>query len=172
MKYLNESNLQKQKVSIWPKTSFVEVKRKDIFHFHQGLYWTTYSPFVPLPSAIFHATSYFHLPKTFWFWAKKCSRCLLQSSRELKIFALREFCKNQNKLISKGAMSSEYGSWIRTSQLNFKSFFLVIKETCGFALSTWRFMHFQLSNSRHCSPSANWKQYLWELIVWFSRRSS
>ena len=30
------------------------------------------------------------------FWAKNCSWCLLHSSRELKIFPLREFCQNCN----------------------------------------------------------------------------
>ena len=32
------------------------------------------------------------------FWAKNSSRCLLQSSKELKYFPLREFCKDLMKL--------------------------------------------------------------------------
>ena len=37
-----------------------------------------------------------------------------QSSRELKFFPLRNFCKGENKWKSKGAMSGEYGGWFRT----------------------------------------------------------
>ena len=51
----------------WPKSSFgFKVKVKDTFHFHQELSWTTYSPFCSTTSAIFQATSQFHLPKTFY----------------------------------------------------------------------------------------------------------
>ena len=35
----------------------------------------------------------------------------------IEIFPLREFCKDQNKWTSKGAMSGEYGRWIRTYQV-------------------------------------------------------
>ena len=41
------------------------------------------------------------------FWAKNCSRCLLQSSRDLKFFPLR-ILEDQNKCITKGAMSGEH----------------------------------------------------------------
>ncbi|XP_057395579.1 dihydropyrimidinase-like isoform X2 [Balaenoptera acutorostrata] len=40
---------------------------------------------------------------------KNCSRCLLQSSRELEFFPLREFCKDRNKWKSEDATSGEYG---------------------------------------------------------------
>ena len=33
------------------------------------------------------------------------TRCLLQFSRELNFFSLREFCKDQKEWMSKGAMS-------------------------------------------------------------------
>ena len=54
---------------------------------------------------------------------------------------------------------------------------LVIKETCGFALSWWRIICFLLTNSRCFSLSSafswsNWKQYLFELNIWFPGRSS
>ena len=70
--------------------------------------------------------------KTFLsFWAKNCSRYVLQSSRELNFFfPLRKFCKDQGKWKPAGAMSGEYGVWIRTSQPNCNGFFLIIKEAC------------------------------------------
>ena len=36
---------------------FLSKNKRHIFHFYQELYCTTYSPFFPLPSAIFQATS-------------------------------------------------------------------------------------------------------------------
>ena len=68
------------------------------------------------------------LPKLLSLWAKNCSQCLLQSSRELKFFPLREFCKGKNKVKHEDAMSGEYSGWIRTSQSSYNSFYLVIKE--------------------------------------------
>ena len=86
-------------------------------------------------------------PKLLSFWAKNCSRYLLQSSRELKFFPLREFCKDQNKWTSDGAVSGKYSRWIRTSQSSCNSFCLVIKEACGLALFWWKSMCFLLTNS-------------------------
>ena len=47
-------------------------------------------------------------PKTWDCQIQKKERCF-------KIFLKREFCKDQNKWNSKGAMSGKYGGWIRTS---------------------------------------------------------
>ena len=103
-------------------------------------------------------------------------RYLFQSSKELKFFPLREFCKGQNKWKSEGATSGEYGRRVRNSQPSCKSFCLVIKETCSLMLSWWKIMSFLLTNSGCFSSSAfslsNWEQYLLELIIWLSRRSS
>ena len=91
--------------------------------------------------------------------------------------SLREFCKDRNKWKSEGAMSGEYGGWIRTSQPSCNSFCLVIKETCSLALTWWKIMCFLLTNSGRFSMSAafswsTWEQYLLEWIAWFSGRSS
>ena len=72
-------------------------------------------------------------------------------------------------------MPGEYVGWIRTSQTSCNSICLVIKETCGLALSWWKITCFLLTNSGCFSLSAafswsNWEQYLLELIVWFSGR--
>ena len=151
----------------------INENKRHLFHFHQELYWTTYSSFCSI--------TFCHFPGNFiisssqnilYFWVKNCFRCLLQSSKELKFFPLGEFCKDQNKWTSKGAMSGEYGRWIRTYQPSCNnSFCLVIKETCGLALSWGRIMRFLLTNSGCFSSSAafswsNWEKYL-ELTVWF-----
>ena len=156
---------------------FLRKNKRHIFHSHQELYWTTYSPFCS--TTFCHFSGNFIIPSSqnfLSFWAKNCSRCLLQYSRELKFFPLREFCKDQNKWKSEGAMSGEYSGWIRTSQPSCNSFCLVIKETCGLVLSWWKSMRFLLTNSGRFSLSAfswsNWEQFLLELIVWFSGRSS
>ena len=82
------------------------------------------------------------LPKLLYFGAKSCSRCLLQSSRELEFFPLRGLHKDWNKLRSEGAISREYVRWIRTSKPCYNSFCLVFKETCSFPLSWWNIMGF------------------------------
>ena len=89
------------------------------------------------------------LPKLLSLWAKNCSQCLLQSSRELKFFPLREFCKGKNKVKHEDAMSGEYSGWIRTSQPSCNDFCLIIRETCGLALSWWKIMCFLFNNSWH-----------------------
>ena len=155
------------------------VSRHFFFHCHQELYWTMYSPFCStvfwLLLGSFIILSSQNLP----FWAKNCSRCLLQYSRELNFFPLWEFCKGQNKWNSEGTISSEYGRWIRTSQPSCNSFCLVIKETYGLAVSWWKIIRFLLTNSRHLLSSAafswsNWRALgaLLELIVWFSGKIS
>ena len=156
---------------------FLSKNKRHIFHFNQELYWTTYSPFCS--TTFCHFSGNFIIPSSqniLSFWAKNCSRCLLQSSREWKYFPLREFCKDRNQWKSEGAMSGECRGWIRTSKPSCNSFCLVIKETCDLASSWWKIMHFLLTNSGHFSLSAafiwsSWEQYLLELIVWFSGRS-
>ena len=66
--------------------------KRHSFHFHQELYWTTYSPF--WSTTFCHFSGNFIIPSSqnfLSFWAKNWSRYLLQSSRELKFFPLREF---------------------------------------------------------------------------------
>ena len=147
---------------------FLSKNKRHIFHFHQELYWTTYSPFCS--TTFWHFSGNFIIPSSQNFsslWAKNYSRCLLQSSRELKFFPLREFCKDRNKWKSKDSMSGEYSRWIRSSQPICNSFCLVIQETCGLVLSWWRIMCFLLTNSGCFSSSAafswsNWEHYLLE----------
>ena len=130
--------------------------------------------FVLLLSAIFSGSFItLYSQSILSFWAKNCSMCVLESSRELKFLPLRELCKDWNKWKSKGAMSSEYSRWIRTSQPRCKSLCLVTKETCSLALPWGKIMCFLLTNSGHFSSSAAfswsyWEQYLSELINWFS----
>ena len=112
--------------------------KRHIFLFHQELYWM-YSPFCS--TTFCHVSGNFIIPSSqncfLSFWAKNCSRCLLQSSRELKFFPLTEFGKDWNKWKSKSAMSGKYSGWIRTSQPSYDSFRLVIEEACSTVLS-WR----------------------------------
>ena len=116
-----------QKGENLPKSSFDFLTKRCIFYMAQEFYWTTYSPFC--------STIFCHIPgnviipfsKNFLSsWAKNCSRYLLQSSRELIFFPVRESCKDQNKWKFKGTMFCEYGGWIRNSQTSPNSFFLVI----------------------------------------------
>ena len=79
---------------------FLSKTTRQIFHFHQELYWTIYSPF--WSTTFCHFLGNFIIlifPKLFIFLKKNCSRFLLQSSNELNyIFPLREFCKDQNNV--------------------------------------------------------------------------
>ena len=158
----------------WPKTSSGFKVKRHIFHFHQQLNWTTDSPFCS--TTFCHFSGNFIIPSYQNFlslWPKNCSRCLLQSSRGLKFFPLREFCKDQNKWKSEGATSGEYCGWIRTSQPSCNRFCLVVRET----RSLVEVMRFLLTDSGRFSLSAafswsHWEYYLLELIVWFFGRSS
>ena len=96
---------------------FLHKNKRHIFHFCQEFYWTTYSPFCSTTFCRFSGNFIIPCSQNFLsFWAKDCSRCLLQFSRELKFFSLWEFCKDRNKWKSEGAVSGEYGAWMRTSQ--------------------------------------------------------
>ena len=131
-----------------PKKFFQFLSKRHIFHFHQELCWRTYSKFCSTIS--YHFSGNLIIPSSqnfISFWAKNDFRCLLQSSWELNLFPLREFCKKQNKQKPEGAVSGEYGSWVRTSKLSCNSFCLVIKETWGLTLSWWKIIHFLLNNS-------------------------
>ena len=67
--------------------------------------WTTYSLFCSITFC--HLPGNFIIPSSQNFlssWTENYSKCLLQSSRELEFFPLNEFCKDQNKWKSKGAM--------------------------------------------------------------------
>ena len=97
----------------------------------------------------------------------------------VKCFPLREFCKNQINRNPKiqCLVNTVVESDMTVSQSRCDSFIPVIKEKCGLSPSWWKIMHFQLPNSGYFSLSAafswsNWEQYLLELIVWFSGKSS
>ena len=116
-------------------------------------------------------------PKLFIFLSKKLFQVFLTIFQGIENFPLREFWKDWNKWKSEDAVSGEYHGWIRPSQPSCNSFCLVIKEICSLALSWWKTMCFLLTNTRFFSLSAafswsNGEQYLLELIVLFSRRSS
>ena len=88
---------------------FLRKNKRRISNFHQELYWTMYSSFCS--TTFCHFSGNFKIPSSqnfLSFQSKNCSRYLLQSPRELKFFLLREFCKDQNKWKSEGAMSGEY----------------------------------------------------------------
>ena len=111
---------------------FLSKNKRHIFHFHQELYRTMYSHFCS--TTFCHFSGNFIIPSSqnfLSFWQKNCSRCLLQSSRELKFFPLRESCKDRNKWKSEGAVSGEYGGWIRISQPSCNSFCLVLRYLDG-----------------------------------------
>ena len=104
------------------------------------------------------------------FWAKNCSSIFYSLLGDWIFSPLREFCKDQNKWKSEGAMSGEYGGWIRTSQPpSCNSFCLVVRETCSLTLSWWKIMYYLLTNAECFSSSVtfswpNWEQHLLELI--------
>ena len=129
---MNNTGLSKK--FLW--CSSINKNKRHIFLFHREPYWM-YSPFCS--TTFCHVSGNFIIPSSqnffLTFWAKNCSRCLLQSSRELKFFPLIEFGKDWNKWKSKSAMSGEHSGWIRTSQPSYDSFHLVIKETCSIATS-------------------------------------
>ena len=108
---------------------FLSKNKRHIFSFSQRIYWTMYSPFC---STVFcHFSENFKIPSSqnvLSFWAKNCFKYLLQSSRKLKLFPLREFCKDLNKSKSEGAVFAEYSEWVRTSQPNWNRFAWLSKK--------------------------------------------
>ena len=80
----------------WPKSSFdfLSKNERHIFHFHQELYWTTYSP---LYSTIFyHFSGNFIIPSSqnfLSFWAKSYLRCLLDLPGNWDFFHQENFLK-------------------------------------------------------------------------------
>ena len=123
-------------------------KKKDIFFIFTMNFIEQCTPFC---FTIFcHFSGSFIIPSSqnfLSFWTKKLFfwQCLWQSSREMKFYPLKEFCKNWKKWKPKGAISGEYSGWIRTSQA---TFCLVIKETCIVGIFWWKIMCFLLNNSR------------------------
>ena len=123
----------------------------------------------------FHKSTF---PKLFIFLSKELFKVPFTEFQETEVFfPLREFYKDWNKWKSEGAVSGEYGGGIRTSQPSCNSFCLVIRETCSLVLSWWKIMRGLLINFRHFLSSAafswsTWEQYLLELIIWFSGRST
>ena len=94
-------------------------KNKTFFVFIKNFIWTAYLPFCSTTFCHFSDNFIIPSPQNFLpFWGKNCSSCLLQFSRELNFFPLREFSEEWNKWTSEGAMSGAYGQWIRTYQLS------------------------------------------------------
>ena len=123
----------------------------------------------------FHESTF---PNLFIFLSKELFQVPFTDFQETEVFfPLREFYKDWNTWKSEGAVSGEYGGGIRTSQPSCNSFCLGIRETCSLALPWWKIMRGLLIHFRHFLSSAafswsNWEQYLLELIIWFSGRSS
>ena len=107
------------------------------------------------------------------FSAKNFSKWFFTSTKELKLFPLREFCNDRDKWKSEGARSVEYGGWSRTSQSSSNNFCRVIKDTWAHCLETRR--RFAISG-RFCSIAvfnlSNWEQYFSEFIVSLFSKSS
>ena len=105
---------------------FLSKNKKRIFHFHQKLYWTTYSLFhYSLP---FSGNFIISSSQNFNLFEQRTVQVPFTIFQGLEIFSLREFSKFL------GAMSGEYGRWIRTSQPSCNSFCLIIRETLGLVL--------------------------------------
>ena len=86
---------------------------------------------------------------------------------ELKFIPLREFYKDQSKCISEGAMSGEYGGWIRTSSQGVTVFaWLSNQRSCSVVMEYYVFsVDYSWTLSSHTAFSwSNWKQYLLDLI--------
>ena len=104
----------------WPKKLlwFLSKHKRHIFHFHHRFHWTTYSLFCSI--TLCHFLGNFIIPSYtdffFLFEQRTVPGSFLQSSRELKFFPLRQFCKDQNKWKFEGVMSSQHSRWFRTSQ--------------------------------------------------------
>ena len=102
----------------------------------------------------------------------------LQYSRELKLFPLRELCKDWNKRKSEGAVSAEYSDesglpsqagtvFARSGhQGNMQSRVLVMEDSAFSVGELWTL--FIESSFQLVSLEQHWL----ELVVWFSRRSS
>jgi len=63
------------------------------------------------------------------FSAKNFSKWFFTSTKELKLFPLREFCNDRNRWKSEGARSGEYDGWGRTSQPSSNNFCRVLSKT-------------------------------------------
>ena len=95
------------------------------------------------------------------FWTNNCSRCLWQSSRELKIFPLKEFCKDQNKGKSEGAISGEYSGSIRTFLPSYKQFLPGHQRNMGSCIICWLILetfHWELLSVGLMGSSSCWNQ--------------
>ena len=93
----------------WPKSSFgfTGTIKDAFFIFTDNFTEQCRHRFVPLSSATFRQLHH-SIPKLFIVLSKEPFQVPLQSSRELKVFPLREFCKDWNKRKSEGAVSGEY----------------------------------------------------------------
>ena len=158
---------------------FLSKNKRHVFHFHQGLYWTVYSKNSLVSSATFcYFSGNFIISSSqnfSSFWAKNWPRYLYNLPGNWKSFQLREFCEDRKWDI--------WGcnEWLNTEDEtelpSQASTNMLIKETWDFVLPRRKIMHFLLTNSGHFSSSAafNWsnrEQYLLDLVIWFSRRSS
>ena len=92
---------------------FQSIKKRHIFHFHQELYWTTYS--------LFHSTTFLRqlhnsiFQKLSIFLIKQLFQVPFTVFQGIEVLSIKVTFKNQNKWKSEGAAAGEYGGWIRTS---------------------------------------------------------
>ena len=123
----------------WPKSSFgFQVEIKDIFFIFTKC-------FIGQSTVLFHCLLPFFrqlhnsiFPK-FLSLSKKLFQVYLTIFQWIEnFFPWRGFCKDWNKCTFGGAMSGEYGRWIRTSRSNCLSFCLIIKEICSLVLTWWK----------------------------------
>ena len=111
-----------------------------------------------------------------FFWAKNYSRCLLQSSRELKFFSLREFVKTKINghwkvqcLVNMMDESELPSQIVTVFAWSSKKHAVLCYPAGRLCIFCWLILDTSSSATFGCS---NWEQCLLELIVWFSQRSS
>ena len=156
---------------------FLSKNKRHNFHCHQELYWTVYSQFCSTTFChFFQAASNSIFPKLFIFLSKELLQMSFMVFQGIEIFPLREFCKDQNKWKSEGAMSGDCGGWIRTSQPSCNSFLPDHQRNVVLSYPDARLSIFSwLIPDAFClvlpSVCLIGSKYLLELIIWFSRRS-
>jgi len=113
------------------------------------------------------------------FSVKNFSKWFFTSTKELKLFPLREFCNDRNRWKSESARERLVNmvDGIEHPQPSSNNFCRVIKNTWGRALSSWNTTPFRFAISgRFCSiaifNSSNWEQYFSEFIVSLFGKSS
>ena len=91
---------------------FLSKNKRPVFHFHQELYWITYSPFCS--TTFCHFSSNFIIPssQTFYLFDQRTVPgsfyLLLLKRNKLKFFPLIEFCTDRNKWKSESSVPGEF----------------------------------------------------------------